>query len=77
MQETGADVLIVDDRLWREERWTAEDLGVRLIVVGVDDDPGFAARAARAGAEAVVAKERADSVLPLMLTRFVSVSARR
>ena len=37
--------------------------GARLIVVGVDDDPGFATRARRLGAD-WVAKERAAAVLP-------------
>jgi hypothetical protein len=40
---------------------------VRVIVVGVDDDPAFAARAHRLGAEAWVAKDRADDQLPALL----------
>jgi len=45
VEETRPDVLVIDDRLLRDNHWTGRDLGVRLIVVGVDDDPGFAARA--------------------------------
>jgi hypothetical protein len=41
--------------------------GVRVIVLGVDDDPAFAARATRLGADAWVAKERADEDLPALL----------
>jgi DNA-binding NarL/FixJ family response regulator len=41
--------------------------GVRVIVLGVDDDPAFAARATRLGAAAWVAKERADEDLPALL----------
>jgi DNA-binding NarL/FixJ family response regulator len=63
------DVVVVDDRLLRRRRWTADGLEARLIVVGVDDDPGFLARARRLGAEAWVPKDRADAVLPLLLTR--------
>ena len=74
VQETRPDVVVVDDRLLRDELWTGRDLGARLIVVGVDDDPGFAARARRIGAEAWVPKERADAVLPLLLTRLDPVS---
>src|SRR5215217_6504182 len=68
VEELEPDVLVVDDRLVRDGHAPASG-GVRLIVVGVDDDPGFAARAQRIGAEAWVPKERADSLLPLLLTR--------
>ena len=40
--------------------------GARLIVVGVDDDPGFATRAHHFGAD-WVAKEHAASLLPALL----------
>ena len=40
---------------------------VRVIVLGVDDDPAFAARARRLGAEAWVAKDLADDELPRLL----------
>jgi DNA-binding NarL/FixJ family response regulator len=63
------DVVVVDDRLLRERRWTADELEARLIVVGMDDDPGFVERARQLGAEAWIAKERADALLPLLLTR--------
>lgn len=68
VQEWAADVVVVDDRLLRNHRWTQHDLGARLIVVGVDDDPGYLARARRIGAEAWIPKERADALLPLKMT---------
>jgi DNA-binding NarL/FixJ family response regulator len=40
---------------------------MRVVVVGVDDDPAFAERARRLGAEAWVAKDRADDQLPALL----------
>ena len=39
-----------------------------MIVVGADDDPGYAARAERFGAIAWIPKERADSLLPPLLS---------
>jgi hypothetical protein len=60
VEASRPDVLIVDDRLLRRASWTAADLGVRLIVVGVDDDPAYQRRAERIGAVAWLAKERAD-----------------
>jgi DNA-binding NarL/FixJ family response regulator len=74
VREMHPDVVIVDDRLLRDGHWTRRDLGTRLIVVGVDNDPGFGARARRMGAEAWVPKERADAVLPLLLTRLDPIS---
>jgi DNA-binding NarL/FixJ family response regulator len=67
------DVVVIDDRL--VPRTGAHVLAgtgpspgtVRVIVVGVDDDPAFAARARRLGAEAWIAKDRADDVLPRLL----------
>jgi DNA-binding NarL/FixJ family response regulator len=41
---------------------------VRVLVVGVDDDPAFAARARDLGADAWIAKDRADDELPALLT---------
>ena len=70
----AADILVIDDRLLRDTQWTAAELGVRLIVVGLDDDPGFRARAERLGAECWVAKERADAVLPALLPAGPRVS---
>jgi DNA-binding NarL/FixJ family response regulator len=67
IEETRPDVLVIDDRLLRDDRWTGGDLGVRLIVVGVDDDPGFATRARHIGAEEWVPKDQADAILPLLL----------
>jgi len=70
------DVVVVDDRMLRDQRWTAAELGARLIVVGVDDDPGFLARAQRLGAEAWIPKDRADAVLPVRLAAPALVSPR-
>jgi DNA-binding NarL/FixJ family response regulator len=67
VQAWRPDVVVVDDRLLRESRWTRGQHGVRLLVVGIDDDPGFLARARRIGAEGWIPKERADTLLPLSL----------
>jgi two-component system response regulator NreC len=66
------DVLVVDDRLLRDGIHALAGTGpssapVRVIVVGVDDDPAFARRAERLGAEAWIAKDRADEELPQLL----------
>jgi DNA-binding NarL/FixJ family response regulator len=74
VREMQPDVLVVDDRLVRDARSAAWRRGARLVVVGVDDDPGFPARARRIGAEAWVPKDRADSLLPVLLTGPASVS---
>jgi DNA-binding NarL/FixJ family response regulator len=74
VEETRPDVVVLDDRLLRDERWTGRDGDARVIVVGVDDDPGFAARALRIGAEAWVPKDHAGSLLPLLLTPLEPVS---
>ena len=68
------DLLVVDDRLLATVRASTGADVLRLIVVGVDDDPGFSARAARAGAEAWIDKASADAILPLLLTVPVAVS---
>jgi DNA-binding NarL/FixJ family response regulator len=66
------DVLVIDDRLVDAGRHVLADLGPinsqpRIVVVGVDDDPGYAARAQRLGATGWVAKDRADEDLPRFL----------
>jgi len=67
------DVLVIDDRLIDGSSvHVLAGTGpvprvVRVIVVGVDDDPAFAARARRLGAEAWIAKDRADDHLPALL----------
>jgi DNA-binding NarL/FixJ family response regulator len=53
---------------------TADDLRARLVVVGVDDDPAYLARARRIGAEAWVPKELADRLLPVLLEPSRAVS---
>jgi DNA-binding NarL/FixJ family response regulator len=69
LHQTHADVLVIDDRLLRPDgrarsAWPDD---VRVIVVGMNDEPAFAARARRLGAEAWVAKERADDDLRRLL----------
>jgi DNA-binding NarL/FixJ family response regulator len=72
LRHGGADVLVIDDRLVEDGRHLLAGLGPlhgtpRVIVVGVDDDPAYAARALRLGADAWVAKDRADDELPQLL----------
>jgi DNA-binding NarL/FixJ family response regulator len=57
------DVLVIDDRLWRNGDRLPRVGGLRMIVVGVDDDPAYAARAADQGAEAWLPKERPDLLI--------------
>jgi DNA-binding NarL/FixJ family response regulator len=67
VRETNPDVVVVDDRLLQ----SAGDPRTRMIVVGADDDPGYAARAERFGAIAWIPKERADSLLPPLLSNAI------
>jgi len=73
MRRVRPDVIVIDDRLIMHSgghvlAGTGPAPGpVRVIVVGVDDDPAFAARAQRLGAEAWIAKDRADDQLPVLL----------
>ncbi len=73
LRRTRAQVLVVDDRLLPPEGHSLAGVGplpvqVRVIVLGMDDSPAFAARARRMGAEAWVAKDRADDELPALLS---------
>ena len=63
LEELRPDVLVIDDRLLRDGHVLPRQEGLRVIVVGVDDDPAYAVRAERLGAVAWVAKERADLIL--------------
>jgi DNA-binding NarL/FixJ family response regulator len=67
------EVLVVDDRL----AGALEPLAPlpRVIVVGADDDPGFAARAARLAAETWLEKDRAAQLLPALLAAPEPLSA--
>ena len=66
--ELRPDVLVIDDQLVDGIGDLLADIGpLRMIVVGVDDDPAYAARARRLGAEAWVAKDRADDELLALL----------
>jgi DNA-binding NarL/FixJ family response regulator len=72
LRQERAHVVVVDDRLLGSTSHVLAGIGptsapVRVIVVGVDDDPAFAARAQRLGAEAWIAKDRADDELPRLL----------
>jgi DNA-binding NarL/FixJ family response regulator len=74
IRDSRPDVVVVDDRLLRHEALTADGLGARLVVVGVDDDPAYRGRAMRIGAEAWVAKDLADGLLPGILRRAAPVT---
>jgi DNA-binding NarL/FixJ family response regulator len=69
VRDARPDVVVVDDRLLRDAALAAADLGARLVMTGVDDDPAYPARARRIGAEAWVPKDRADLLLPGILLR--------
>jgi DNA-binding NarL/FixJ family response regulator len=73
IRDTRPDVVVVDDRLLRYDALTADDVGARLVVIGVDDDAAYLARARRIGAEAWVPKERSDELLPDVLLRAAPV----
>lgn len=60
LEQLRPDVLVIDERLLRDGRRLPRVAGLRVIVVGVDDDPAFAARAADQGAVAWLPKERDD-----------------
>ena len=53
-------VLVIDDRLLQDLDWLPGGPGLHVIVVGVDDDPGYAVRATRLGAVTWLPKEHAD-----------------
>ena len=73
MRHIRPDVIVIDDRLVMSSAahvlaGTGPAPGpVRVIVVGVDDDPAYATRARQLGAQAWVAKDRADDQLPALL----------
>lgn len=61
------DVIVVDDRLFAEAIGPATK-DVDIVVLGADDDPAYAARAARLGAQ-WIPKESAQTLLPPLLSR--------
>jgi DNA-binding NarL/FixJ family response regulator len=63
LRRTDANILVIDDRLLSVAPTDLHDAGLPVVVVGLDDDPGFAVRARRLGALAWVPKERADEML--------------
>jgi DNA-binding NarL/FixJ family response regulator len=67
LERLRPDVVVIDDRLLRDGRRLPLVAGVRAIVVGVDDDPAYAARAAGQGAVAWLPKERADLLIEALL----------
>jgi DNA-binding NarL/FixJ family response regulator len=64
LRRDAFDVVVVDDRLLSAQTLAPRDAHVRLIVMGLDDDPSFATRAKRLGASAWILKERAGELLP-------------
>ena len=66
LHKSPVDVLVIDDRLLGGDKDLGTD-AVRVLVLGVDDDPAFAARARRLGAEEWIAKDRADERLSALL----------
>jgi DNA-binding NarL/FixJ family response regulator len=62
LDATHPDVVVLDDRLLRTGDWRARD-DVRVVVIGLDDDPAYIARARRIGADAWIPKDRADLLL--------------
>jgi DNA-binding NarL/FixJ family response regulator len=69
LRRDAPDVLVIDDRLLTEARLGLLDARLCVLVVGLDVDPSYAQRAARIGATAWIAKERADELLPEALDR--------
>src|SRR4051794_31461115 len=74
LDRAPVDVLVIDDRLLGDAGQVLAGLGldtsgVRVLVLGVDDAPAFAARARRLGAEEWIAKDRADERLSTLLGR--------
>jgi DNA-binding NarL/FixJ family response regulator len=63
---THPDVVVLDDRLLRTGDWPPRD-DVRVVVIGLDDDPAYAARARRIGADAWIPKDRVDLLLRALL----------
>jgi DNA-binding NarL/FixJ family response regulator len=68
------DVLIIDDRLLQDLDWLPGGPRLRVIVVGVDDDPGYALRASRLGAITWLPKERADLLEQALLASREAVA---
>ncbi|HEY7074164.1 MAG TPA: hypothetical protein VH418_02295 [Solirubrobacteraceae bacterium] len=72
LRRTTADVLVIDDRLLSRDSHVLAGVGphhagLRVIVLGIDDDPAFSARALRLGAERWIVKDRAGEELPALL----------
>jgi DNA-binding NarL/FixJ family response regulator len=67
LERLRPDALVIDDRLLRNRCRLPLVVGMRAIVVGVDDDPAYAARAADQGAVAWLPKERADLLITALL----------
>jgi two-component system response regulator DesR len=71
LRRTRPDVLVIDDRLLNaaDQALVSSGSPLRVIVVGVIDEPAFTARALRLGAEAWIAKDRADEELGQLMGR--------
>ena len=63
------DIVVVDDRRFADAVALMRG-GVPTIVLGVDDDPGYALRARRHGASRWVLKDAVASELPALLLRI-------
>jgi DNA-binding NarL/FixJ family response regulator len=74
LRRLSVDVLVVDDRLLPRNGDSLAETGplpgsLRVVVLGMDDHPAFAAHAHRLGAEAWLAKHAAGDGLRALLTR--------
>ena len=74
---SGAAVLVVSRRLLKRSSRGMRlpgplPTGTRTIVLGLEDDPAFAADARRAGADAYVLKDRADVDLPAAIDALLA-----
>ena len=74
LRRLKVDLLVLDDRLHPHDGHPLAGSGplagrVRVIVLGMDGDAAFAARADRFGAEAWIAKDEADERLRELLAR--------
>jgi DNA-binding NarL/FixJ family response regulator len=67
----GPDVVVVDDRHFAHAMPLMRS-GIPTIVLGADDDPGYAARAQRHGALRWVLKDSVSATLPELLRRVAS-----
>jgi len=70
MRRLRPDLVLIDDRVLRTSGIPVHDSHVRVVVMGVDDAVGFAARALRHGAVAWLPKERVHELLPPLVAEW-------